>query len=66
MCPCPPHREWGHGRIEIHRGWVLDDLEGHWLNLCNLLLVEAKRRVGGRVNETRYFISSHVPTRGIC
>ena len=45
----------------------MDDPEGHRLDRRNLLLMEAERRVGGRVNvEIRYFISSHPPTRGIC
>ena len=38
------------------------DPEAHWPDLRSLLLVEAERRVDGRVStETLYFISSHPP-----
>ena len=71
-CPHTAHRtvNGGHGRIEIRRGWAVGDPEylqyvdpeGHWPDLHSLLLVEAERRVEGRVStETRYFISSHPP-----
>ena len=71
-CPHTAHRtvNGGHGRIEIRRGWAWGapeylqyvDPEGHWPDLRSLLLVEAERRMEGRVStETCYFISSHPP-----
>ena len=71
-CPHTAHRtvNGGHGRIEVRRGWALGapaylqdvDPEGHGPDLRSLLLVEAERRMEGRVStETRYFISRHPP-----
>lgn len=54
----------GHGRIEIRRHWIVDDLnwldgQGDWKNLQCVAMVEAERRIGDKVTtETRYGITS--------
>lgn len=55
-----------HGRIEIRRCWMVEDVAIDWLErkdqwpgLASIAAVEAERRLGKKVTkETRYFISS--------
>lgn len=53
-----------HGRIEIRRYWVSDDVtwfaeRGDWLGLRSFAMAQAERTRGGKTSiETRYFISS--------
>lgn len=57
----------GHGRIERRRAWVISDAEllewinshHHWPHLAAIGIVEAERRIEGKVEaETRYYILS--------
>ena len=66
-----PHRyhetvEKDHGRLEIRRCWMVEEVAIQWLErgdqwpgLASIAAVEAERRIGKRkTKETRYFISS--------
>jgi len=59
--------EKGHGRRELRKVRVLDatqrlDCGDQWAGLRSLVMVESERTCKGRTsNETRYYISSHVP-----
>jgi predicted transposase YbfD/YdcC len=59
--------EKGHGRVERRRYWLVTDPrwldyvneEERWVGLAGLGMVEAERRIGGRVSkEVRYYITS--------
>ena len=57
--------EKGHGRIEVRRCWVTEDVDwlaqkGDWVGLQSIVMVEAERTVNGKEPscERRYFISS--------
>jgi predicted transposase YbfD/YdcC len=55
-----------HGRIEIRRCWMVEEVavewlarEDQWPGLASIAAIEAERRIGQEVTkETRYFISS--------
>jgi predicted transposase YbfD/YdcC len=55
-----------HGRIEIRRCWMVEDIaiqwlarEDQWPGLASIAAIEAERRTGKKkTKETRYFISS--------
>jgi len=55
-----------HGRIEIRRCWMVEEVaiqwlgrEDQWPGLASIAAIEAERRIGKKVTkETRYFISS--------
>ena len=57
----------GHGRIEIRRNWIVEDLSwmyvrDEWKGLRFVGMVEAERHEGDRVScERRYYISSMEP-----
>lgn len=66
-----PHRyhqtvEKDHGRIEVRRCWMVEEVaiqwlgrEDQWPGLASIAAIEAERRIGRKVTkETRYFISS--------
>jgi predicted transposase YbfD/YdcC len=66
-----PHRyqetvEKDHGRIEIRRCWMVEEVAIAWLardkqwpGLASIAAIEAERRIGQKVTkETRYFLSS--------
>jgi predicted transposase YbfD/YdcC len=66
-----PHRyaqttEKDHGRIEIRRCWMVEEVAIEWLErkdqwpgLASIAAIEAERRIGTKkTKETRYFISS--------
>src|SRR5574340_153096 len=56
----------GHGRLEIRRCWMVEQValewlarEDQWPGLASIAQVEAERRLGKKVSkETRYFLSS--------
>jgi predicted transposase YbfD/YdcC len=57
----------GHGRVEIRRAWTISDPatlahvdpEGDWASLRSIGMVEAERRVQGKVTrERRYYLTS--------
>lgn len=54
----------GHGRVETRRCWTMGQVElsveaGQWVQLTSIAMVEAERRIKGKVSwETRYYISS--------
>lgn len=57
----------GHGRLEIRKHWIIDDLEsityfnpnGKWKGLRSIGMVQSKRRMGEHVTqETRYYLLS--------
>jgi len=55
-----------HGRLELRRCWMVEEVAIHWLaredqwpGLASLAAIEAERRIGKKkTKETRYFISS--------
>src|SRR3989304_6232601 len=55
-----------HGRIEIRRCWMVEEVAIEWLErqdqwpgLASIAAIEAERRIGRKVTkETRFFISS--------
>ena len=55
-----------HGRIEVRRGWRVEEVAVEWLErkdqwpgLASLAAIESERRIGQKVTkETRYFLSS--------
>lgn len=57
----------GHGRIEIRRNWITDNLicidgKDEWCKLTSIGMVESERHINGKVTkEARYFISSLAP-----
>lgn len=61
------HIDKGHGRIEVRRCWVTDDvrcLQGlpEWPNLKSIICIESERNVNNKVtSEKRYYISSTAP-----
>jgi len=50
----------GHGRIEVRQCWTIPELtKSEWSGLRSLVMIEAERRVNGKVSrETRYYLSS--------
>lgn len=54
----------GHGRVEVRRAWVSDQLAwrtqcSEWTALQSVVLIESERHVAGRVTtERRYYVSS--------
>jgi hypothetical protein len=57
----------GHGRVEVRRYWTISDPAiltyldptGAWAGLRSIGLVEAERRIAGKVSvESRYYLSS--------
>ena len=54
----------GHGRIEVRRYWITDQIEwleqqAAWARLCSIGMVESERHIGDNITtERRYFIAS--------
>lgn len=64
LCDFAQQTDAGHGRVEVRRAWVSDQIawltqKSDWAGLRSLVLIESERHIGTKVTvERRYYVST--------